>query len=174
MLLENVYSFVYLGSELAADGDQQVTLKHRCDVAWGRFNEHRATLTSTKLPVNMRLRLYAALVVMTMVYGSSAWFFTPDIKKRLNNVNSEMLPSITKRTIHAKASTPSFNAVKRVLSHRRSYLGHILRADESRMVRRFLLELSPDREPFLAGSLLEEAGFENTVDAIEAAVNREL
>ena len=28
--LENVYTFVYLGAEIAADGDQQVTLKHRC------------------------------------------------------------------------------------------------------------------------------------------------
>ena len=35
--LENVYSFVYLGAEIAADGDLEVTVKHRCDIAWGRF-----------------------------------------------------------------------------------------------------------------------------------------
>ena len=45
--LDNVYSFVYLGAEIAADGDQQVTLKHRCDIAWGRYNEHRTVLTLT-------------------------------------------------------------------------------------------------------------------------------
>ena len=171
--LENVYSFVYLGSEIAADSDQQVTLKHRCDIAWGRFSQHRTVLTSTKLPVNLRLRFYAALIVMTMVYGSSAWFFTVDIRKRLNNVSSKMLSSITKRTIHAEARAPSFNVIDHVLNRRRSYLGHILRADQNRMVRRYLLELSPDVQPFIEGSLLEEAGFSNTRDMIEAAVNRD-
>ena len=64
--LDNVYSFVYLGAEIAADGDQHVTLKHQSDIAWGRYREHGAALTSTKLPLN--LRLYAALVVSTLVY----------------------------------------------------------------------------------------------------------
>ena len=41
------------------------------------------------------------------------------------------------------------------------------------MVRRYLLELSPDVEPFIEGSLLEEARFTNTRDMIEAAVNRD-
>ena len=147
---------------MAADGDQQVTLKHRCDIAWGRFSQHRTVLTSTKLPISLRLRFYAALIVMTMVYGSSAWLFTVDVRKRLNNVNSKM------------ARTPPFNVIKHVLNRRRSYLGHILRADENTMVRRYLLQLSPDVQPFFEGSLLEEAGFSNTRDTIEATVNREL
>ena len=84
-----------------------------------------------------------------------------------------MLSSITKRTIHAEARAPSFNVIDHVLNRRRSYLGHILRTDGNRMVRRYLLELSPDVEPFIEGSLLEEAGFTNTRDMIEAAVNRD-
>ena len=93
--LENVYGFVYLGGEIAGDGDQRVTLKHRCDIAWGRFAQYRTILTSSKLPVELRLRLYAVLIVMTMAYGSSAWLFTPDIRKSLNGVSSKMLSSIT-------------------------------------------------------------------------------
>ena len=30
--LENVYTFTYLGAEVAADGDPLVTAKYRCDV----------------------------------------------------------------------------------------------------------------------------------------------
>ena len=30
--LDDVYSFEYLGAEIAADGNQQVTFKHRCDI----------------------------------------------------------------------------------------------------------------------------------------------
>ena len=109
-----------------------------------------------------------------MAYGSSAWLFTPDIRKSLNGVNSKMLSSITKRTIHEEASQPSFDIIDYVLRRRRSYLGHILRADENRTVRRFLLELSPSEQPFIKGSLLDEVEYANTRDMIEAAVNRDL
>lgn len=35
--LENVYSFVYLGSEIAGDGDPLVPVKHITNIVWGRF-----------------------------------------------------------------------------------------------------------------------------------------
>ena len=134
--LENTYAMVYLGSEVAGDGDQHVTLKHRSDIAWGRFNEYRTSLTSTKLPVALRTRLYAVLVISTHVYGSSAWFFDEPLKRTLNNTNSKMLSVMTKRTVHEEAREPTFDAVAHVLSRRRSYLGHILRMQPRRMVRR--------------------------------------
>ena len=49
----NVYSFIYLGAIIAADGDQVMIVKHRIGIAWGSFNEYRKTLTSTKFPVPM-------------------------------------------------------------------------------------------------------------------------
>ena len=170
--LENVYSFVYLGAEIAGDGDQKVTLKHRCDIAWARFNEYRTVLTSTKLPVHLRIRLYAALVVPTMVYGSSAWLFDDNLKRNLNGVNSKMLSSITKRSIHEEARQPTFNIIEHVLQRRKVYLGHILRMNENRTVRRFLLELSPHEAPFIPGSLLDDMDFENVEDMIAAAADR--
>ena len=33
--LENVYSFVYLGAEIAANGDREVSVQHRINVAFG-------------------------------------------------------------------------------------------------------------------------------------------
>ena len=98
-VLDNVYMFEYLGAAIAADGDQTVTLKHRCDVAWGRFGQYIKILMSTKLPLDLRIRLYTSVVVSTMIYGSSAWLFTKDIKRKMNGVHSQRLSLITKRTI---------------------------------------------------------------------------
>ena len=69
--LENVYTytFTYLGTEISGDGNSEITAQHRCNVAIGKFNEHRSILTPTKLPIRMRLRLYTVLVVSTMIYG---------------------------------------------------------------------------------------------------------
>ena len=37
--LKNVYAFVYLGSEIAGDGNPEITIRHRINVGWGRFGD---------------------------------------------------------------------------------------------------------------------------------------
>ena len=170
--LENVYTFNYLGAEIASDGDVVIPVKHRCDVAWGRFGEYRKTLLAAKLPVSMRIRLYIQLIVSTMTYGAEAWAMTDIIKKRLNNVNSKMLSLITKRSIHDEAKNPSFDIVKHVMKRRFEYLGHILRMDQDRTLKRLLLELSPEEAPFAQGSLLGETPFQTIAEMLEAAADR--
>ena len=87
--LENIYAFTYLGAEIPGDGDPLVPVKHRCDVAWGRFGEYRKTLMSSKLPIPMRCRLFNSLVSSTMSYGCEAWKLTIPVKRMVNSVNSK-------------------------------------------------------------------------------------
>ena len=138
-----------------------------------RFTEHRIVLTTTKVPVQLRVRLYTTLVVSTMVYGSSAWLLTDNLKKSLFGVNSKMLSMISRRTIHEEAREPTFNIVEHVLCRRRSYLGHILRLDDNRTDRKLLLELSPREAPFVLGSLLDDTEYTNIPDMITAASDRD-
>ena len=81
--LDNVYSFVYLGADVPADGNPEVPVQHRCNIAWGTFNDYRKSLTAGKLPTAMRTNLFRSLVVSTMVYGSSAWMFTESMRKKV-------------------------------------------------------------------------------------------
>ena len=171
--LENVYSFVYLGSEVAGDGDPTIPVKHRTNVAWGRYGEYRQVLTNTKLSINIRLRLYSAIVGSTMLHGSSAWIANEITRKTINGVNSKMLSLISKRSIHDEARNPSLNTVSLMMKRRWSYLGHLLRLEESRTVRRFLLELSPERKPFEEGTLLDQIPFDTVEEAIAAAQDRQ-
>ena len=122
------------------------------DIAWGRFADYRPVLTSTKLDVSLRLRLFVAIVGSTMLHGSSAWFAVDQVKRMINGVNSKLTSQITKRTIHQEAKHPSYDIISAMLQRRWSYLGHILRMDEDRTVRRFLLKLSPTCAPFTAGA----------------------
>ena len=77
--LENVYTFVYLGGAIACDGDPEVAVRHRVNVACGRFGEYRNVLVTAKLPISTRLRLYRSLIVSTMTY-CCAWFLTDKVK----------------------------------------------------------------------------------------------
>ena len=172
--LENVYSFIYLGSEMASDGNPEVTVTHRINVAWGRYGDYRKTLMSTKLPIDMRVRLYRSLIVSTMTYGAEAWLVTEAVHKKLNGVNSKMLALITRRTIHEEAREPSYDTVEYVRNRRHDFLGHVLRMDENRALWRFLLELSPSEAPFKQGSLMSETSFQNVMEMLEAVEDREL
>ena len=168
-----MYSFVYLGAEVAGDGNPEITMRHRINIAWGRFGEYRHVLTAAKLPVRTRLRLYIALIVYTMTYACGGWLFVDKLKKKLNGVNSKMLSQITKRSIHQEAAKPTFNIIDFVMQKRWEYLGHILRMEHHRATRRFLLELSPSNPPYIAGSLLADAPHRTVEELIEMASDRD-
>ena len=145
--LDNVYSFIYLGADVPADGNPEVPVQHRGNIVWGTFNDYRKSLTAGKLPTAMRTNLFRSLVVSTMVYGSSAWMFTESMRKKVNGVNSKILSQI-----HEEAKTPSFNTIEHVLTRRLEYLGHILRLDDDRSLKQFVIKLSP-AYPYQEGSL---------------------
>ena len=82
-----------------------------------------------------------------------------------------MLSLITKRSIHDEAKKPTFNIIKHILARRFEYLGHILRLDDDRALKRFLLELSPEETPFAEGSLLGEAPYHTVEEMLDAAAD---
>ena len=169
--LENVYSFTYLGAATPADGNHEVPVQHRINIAWGAFNDHRKSLTTAKLPTALRTSLYRAVVVSTMAYGSEAWMFTDQMRRKVNGINSKMLSQITRRTIHEEARSPAFNTVEHVLSRRWEYLGHILRLDENRALKQIAINIAPDF-PYQEGSLLSDTSFRSIAETKEAAQDR--
>ena len=171
--LDNVYTFTYLGAEVAGDGDPVVPAQHRCDIAWSKFNEYRKVLTSTKLPIAKRVRLYSALVMSAMSYSSEAWFLTTEVKRLVNNVNSKMLAQITKRTIHEEARSPTVDVIEAICKRRWEYLGHILRLPDCRALKKYIIELSPQNSPFVPGSLFDGTSFRNRDRIVAAAADRD-
>ena len=58
------------------------------------------------------------------------------------------------------------------MSQRFEYLGHILRLENDRTLKRILIELSPNEAPFAEGSLLGESPFHTVEEMLEAAADR--
>ena len=172
--LDNVFTFIYLGAEIPADGDGLIPVKHRCDVAWGRFGEYRKTLMSAQLPVVTRCRLQNSLVTSsTMIYGCEAWKMSIPAKKMLNSINSKQLSMITKRTIHQEAKTPTIDALKMVKKRRHQYLGHILRLDPNRLLYRFLVEVPPQQNEGALMSEMSEIPHRTLDELVAAAADRD-
>ena len=119
------------------------------------------------------MRLYVAVVIPTLTYGCTAWLFTDNIKQKVNGVNSKMLATITKRSIHEEANEPTYNAVECMLQRQLNYLGHTFRLAEDRILCRVLLELSPRRCPFIPGSLLDDTDYDDVESMTRLAMKKD-
>ena len=154
--IDNVHSFVYLGSKTQCDGDSKADVKHRMDIAQAAFNSLFKLWNDHRLPLSMKLRLYRTAVCSTLTHACEAWDFTEEVQKTVNGFNSRCLHIITKRTYRETAMSPEYNLVLAIRKRRLRFLGHVLRMDNDRLVKRTLMAyVCTDGGP-PPGSLLDD------------------
>ena len=75
-------------------------------------------------------------VCSLLTYGCESWTLTDWVMRKLNNVNSLMLSSITGRQIQeeARLTTSSFDLVRNIRVRRFRWLGEILRMHPDRLI----------------------------------------
>jgi len=80
--------------------------------------------------------LYTTSVCSLLTYGCESWTLTDRVMRKLNNVNSLMLSSITGRLIQeeARSTTSSFDLVRHIRIRRFRWLGEILRMHSDRLI----------------------------------------
>ena len=151
--LENVYSFDYLGARIQCDGDDEADVRHRMAIAQSVFSslfhlwrDHRS----------MRLRLYRLAVCSTIAHACEAWNLTIRVRQIVNGFNSRCLHVITGEHYRVTATQPMFDLVLSIRRRRMRYLGHLLRMDTSRLVRRSLIAYVCGGANAPDGSLLQD------------------
>ena len=122
--LENVYNFLYLGSDFAADGNQEDDIKRRKALATARCGRLRHIFDSEKLSLDLKLRLYKAAVCSVLIYGCESWILTDKTRRSINNINSLLLSRITGNApqIEARPVTTSHNLIRQIRIIRYKYL----------------------------------------------------
>ncbi len=144
-------------------------MNHRVEIAWLRYTNLKRILTSPRLPRSLRIRLLKASVISTPLYGCESWKITAHVHRRPNNTVLKTLSKITGRSIEEEARTPTENILMNVSDRRWSWLGHVLRMDEDRLVRKVLLNcFQPTKESLYGG--IPDLDVER---AIEIAQDRE-
>ena len=136
--LENVYSFEYLGSRAQCDGDDEADVRHRMAIAQSVFSSLFHIWKDHRLPRSMKLRLYRLAVCSTIAHACEAWSLTTRVQQIINGFNSRCLHVITGQHYRVTATHPVFDLVLALRRRRLRYLGHILRMDRNRLVRRTL------------------------------------
>ena len=155
-MIDNVHSFVYLGSKQQCDGDDVAEVKHRMDIAQAEFGALWSFWQDRRLPVSMKLRMYRLAVCWTLIHASEAWSLTEETRRKLNGFNSRCLHVITGRPYRETATEPIYDLLLDIRRRRLRYLGHLLRMDPSRLVRRTLLAYLYGGGSIPKGSLLQD------------------
>ena len=86
--IENVHSFIYLGAKQQGDGDEEVDVKHRMDIAQATFNSLFHLWKDKRLPLSMKLRLYIASVCSTFTHACEAWTLSDTVFRKINGFNN--------------------------------------------------------------------------------------
>ena len=160
--LKNVFRAKYLGSVMAADGDQIHDVRARIAQAFTRCGKLRHVLDAPHLSVGLKLRLYKAAVCSILTYGCETWRLTPATMRKINGANSKMLARFTGKSIpqEARATSSTFNLVRHIRVRRFKWLGHILRAGPDRLIYQAVEE---QRRLGLPGNLLMDAPVHNSL-----------
>ena len=126
----------------AADGSDEPDVRRRIGIAQSRAGQLRHVMGSRHIKMATKIALYNAAVVSLFTYGSEGWALTTKTLQRLNGANSRLLHHFSGKTIReeARALTTSFDLTLEVRKRRLCWLGHILRMEPSRMVRRAVRE----------------------------------
>jgi len=174
--LENVLSFRYPGSEIQADGDEQLDPVRRMDLAKSAFFDLCHVWEASSVSVNLKLRIYAFGVISILTYGCEAWLLTDQLMGKLANWNARCLARITGREVHEEHRSPTFELIPRLPTRRAKWLGHVLRSKESHLVRRLVCAQADQlKGSYQQGHVLAEAPcHSSSAELVEMVADREI
>lgn len=157
--MEWVNSFVYLGNMTDGGGSRMAHVEYRVAQAQARFRQLSKVFGNGKLGLKVKLKIYKAAVCSIVKYGSESWRWDEKTKKCITSFNSKCLALFTGRReeedddeneekrrrrrikLEAAAETTTYNLELDITRRRAAWLGHILRLDESRLIKKVTMEL---------------------------------
>ena len=147
--LEQVTTFVYLGSTLACNGSIDPELSHRICKASGAFNSLNKIWHNRCIKIETKTRIYESAVLTILLYGSETWQTTMKQIHRLEVFHQSCLRRILRiRFFHQIRNVDVLQRIKissiRVLLaiKRLKWYGHVVRMNNSRLPK-YLLDWYP-------------------------------
>ena len=186
--LEDVQTFVYLGSKIAAKGEADVDVQARLNKALGIFNKLGPIWRSNTIRNEVKLRLYSSIVVPTAIYACETWRRTANLERKLNVFHRKCLRRIlriswrdhvTNAELLRRARQKNLQTI--VNERRLKMAGHVMRLPQRRPARTALDWVPPNLrrgrgrpKKTWRSTLIEDLGTANLtlVEEIRTAQNR--
>ena len=83
-ILEQVHSFVYLGSQFTSDARCEKEIRRRIGIAKSAFTSMSNVLTSRDIHMTVRIKVLRCYVWSTLLYGCDTWTIYVAMQKKLD------------------------------------------------------------------------------------------
>ena len=148
-VIEEVDSFVYLGSVVNVSGGAESDVAGRIRKAYGAFSQLYTIWKNNSISKRTKLRIFNSNVISVLLYGSETWKVTADISKKLQVFVNRCLRRImgvwwpevmsNEELWHITGQLPINTEIKK---RKWKWIGHTLRKGEG-AVEREALEWNP-------------------------------
>ena len=137
-ILEQVHSFVYLGSQFTSDARCEKEIRRRIGIAKSAFTSMSKVLTSRDIHMTVRIKVLRCYAWPTLLYGCETWTISVAMQKKLDTFETwlyrRMLriswkDMVTNEEVYRQMNIKQSLLVDIVRRHM-SFLGHVLRKEE--------------------------------------------
>ena len=135
--LEQVENFIYLGHNISCRGDHAPALDHRISLGWRAVNKNKILLTSKRIPLNIKTKIYKTYVSPVITYGLEAIAWTEALENKLEIFQNKIMRMMTNHKLSDKISIenlrkktnlpPLISSVKR---NKIRLFGHLKRSEK--------------------------------------------
>jgi hypothetical protein len=115
-------------------------------------------------------------VVSVLTYGNEIWRMDAKTLASLRGWNARCLAEMTRRSFRDETVDPTFDLLSRLRSRRLRWAGHILRMEESNLMRKVLLasvELGLESGQERGGILMDASAFDSVEQLLLLAEDRD-
>ncbi|XP_065568855.1 uncharacterized protein LOC136032471 [Artemia franciscana] len=113
--VENVDSFVYLGSLLTSDNVCSKSIKRRLGLAGSSFKNLRPIWKNKTLSTSLKVRLFNSLIIPIALYSSGTWSIKADDERRISPFETKCLRRIAGITYIDQVSNEDLRKLLRCL-----------------------------------------------------------
>ena len=168
--LENVRTYRYLGCEIKYDEPTtgETELNFRCDAAACKFYSLGRNMMNTKIRLKTRVLMLNSLVRSRIVYSSQTWSVTKTQINRMNSLYISLIRKMAKGEYKRKTDSMSYRLTNADLlrvsgtedlrgfiqRQQRNYVGHVIRKDNTSIVKRLLFNDDASHKPGRMTTLL--------------------
>ena len=140
--IDIVDRFVYLGSELMADGTCTNEIKRRIIMAETMFGKMTKVLRRHDVSLKLKIRLLNSCVIPVLTYGAESWTVTKEMEKKLDACEMRWLRRMlrvsykehtTNEEIRRRTQQMPIN--ERIRKIRMTWMGHLLRMEDNRIAK---------------------------------------
>ena len=161
--LKCVFTTTYLGHRFQGDGCSMQAIEVRMAIAANAYTKLQHIWKSNELSDRLKLQLYASGVISVLTHCHEVWKLTTDALRMLRGWNARRLSNITGRSIRDETVSPTLDLGLVLRKRRLRWLGHILRMDDTRLVRRVVMSIV---KPYPEGSIMMDAPQHDSIEEL--------